>query len=149
MSEPLKHHKELQMTTPTTKREQLTADLESNLPHFTGTESYTNLRYPWLRSRFLLTEGAKYLAETAKAFWLMDAIASHQTNTKVAEEPFQVWKLAVDEKKQATLTCTDGNETVLVRQEIPLTDFPLSEITLYAEQSDYLAGRVMMLTSEY
>jgi len=137
------------MTTPTTKQDQLTADLEANLPHFTGTESYTNLRYPWLRSRFLLTEGAKYLAETAKAFWLMDAIASHQTNKKVAAEPFQVWKLAVDEKKQATLTCTDGNEAVMVCQEIPYSDFPLAEITLYAEQSDYLAGRVVMLTSEY
>ena len=139
------------MTTPTalTKAEQLAAELEVNLPHFTGTESYTNLRYPWLRSRFLLTEGTKYLAETAKAFWLMDAIASHQTNKQVAAEPFQVWKLTVNEQKQAALVCTDGNETVLVRQEIPYSDFPLSEITLYAEQSDYLAGRVVMLTSEY
>ncbi len=134
------------MTTPTTT---LKEQLEANLPHFTGTESYTNLRYPWLKSRFLLTDGTKYLAETAKAFWLMDAIASHQTNKQVAAEPFQVWKLAVNEQKQATLTCTDGNEAVLVRQEIPLTDFPLSGITLYAEQSDYLVGRVVMLTSEY
>lgn len=139
------------MTTPTplTKAEQLAAELEANLPHFTGTESYTNLRYPWLRSRFLLTDGAKYLAETAKAFWLMDAIASHQTNKKVAAEPFQIWKLVVDEKQQATLTCTDGNENVLARQVIPYTDFPLNEITLYAEQSEYLTGRVVMLTSEY
>lgn len=79
----------------------------------------------------------------------MDAIASHQTNKKVAAEPFQVWKLTVNEQKQAALVCTDGNETVLVSQEIPYSDFPLSEITLYAEQSDYLAGRVVMLTSEY
>jgi hypothetical protein len=135
--------------TPLTKAEQLAAELEANLPHFTGTESYTNLRYPWLRSRFLLTDGAKYLAETAKAFWLMDAIASHQTNKQVAAEPFQVWKLTVNEQKQATLTCTDGNEAVLVRQEIPYADFPLAKITLYAEQSDYLAGQVVMLTSEY
>jgi hypothetical protein len=135
------------MTTLT--KEQLAAELEANLPHFTGTQSYTNLRYPWLRSRFLLTDGAKYLAETAKAFWLMDAIASHQTNKLVAAEPFQYWKLAVNEKNQATLTCTDGNENALVRQDIPYSDFPLSEITLYAEQSDYLAGLVLMLPSEY
>jgi len=134
------------MTTPTTT---LKEQLEANLPHFTGTESYTNLRYPWLRSRFLLTDGARYLAETAKAFWLMDAIASHQTNQQVAAEPFQVWKLVVNEKHQATLVCTDGNEHLLAQQEIPHTDFPISEIILYAEQSDYLAGRVVMLTSEY
>ena len=136
------------MTTPTTQQN-LAAELEANLSHFTGTVSYTNLRYPWLRSRFLLTDGAKYLAETAKAFWLMDAIASHQTNQQVAAEPFQVWKLTVNEQKQVALVCTDGNETVLVRQEIPYSDFPLSEITLYAEQSEYLAGRVVMLASEY
>ncbi len=128
------------MTTPATTRK---------LPHFTGTENYTNLRYPWLRSRFLLTDGAKYLAETAQAFWLMDAIASHQTNRKVAAEPFQIWKLSVNPQKQATLMCTDGNETVLVRQEIPYSDFPLAEITLYVEQSETLAGRVVMLPSEY
>ena len=137
------------MTTPT-KQNQLAADLEANLPHFTGTESYTNLRYPWLRGqKFLLTDGTKYLAETAKAFWLMDAIASHQTNRQVAAEPFQVWELTVNEKREAVLTCTDGNKTILVRQEIPATDFPLEKITLYAEQSDYLGGRVVMLTSEY
>ncbi len=135
------------MTTPTTTT--LKEQLEANLPHFTGTESYTNLRYPWLKSRFLLTDGTRYLAETAQAFWLMDAIASHQAAKKVASEPFQVWKLSVNEKQQAMLTCTDGNENILAQQEIPYTSFPLAEITLYAEQSDYLGGRVVMLTSEY
>ena len=124
-------------------------ELATELAHFTGTESYTNLRYPWLRTKFLLTDGTKYLAEQAKAFWLMDAIASHQTNQKVAAEPFQVWELTVSPAQQAILTCTDGNKTELVRQEIPATDFPLEKITLYAEQSDYLGGLVVMLTSEY
>jgi hypothetical protein len=134
-----------QTTDPTT----LAAELEAELAHFTGTETYTNLPYPWLRSKFLLTEGAKHLAEKAKAFWLMDAIASYQTNKLVAAEPFQVWILTVNDKHQAILTCTDGNETVLARQEIPCTDFPLQSITLYASQDEYLGGRVIMLTSEY
>ncbi len=125
------------------------AQLEAELAHFTGTESYTNLRYPWLRKRFLLTEGTKYLSETAKAYWLMDAIASHQTNKQVATEVFQVWSLEVNEKHAAALACTDGNNHTLVRQEIPYTDFPLSSITLYAAQDDYLGGLVVMLTSEY
>jgi len=130
----------------TTDQQNLAADLA----HFTGTESYTNLRYPWLRgAKFLLTDGAKFLAEQAKAFWLMDAIASHQINKQVAAEPFQVWTLSVNEKHAAILICTDGNNTELVRQDIPSTDFPLSSITLYASQDDYLGGRVVMLTSEY
>ena len=124
--------------------------LAADLAHFTGTDTYTNLRYPWLRgAKFLLTDGTKYLAEQAKAFWLMDAIASHQINKKVAAEPFQVWTLSVNEKHEAILTCTDGNKTELVRQDIPGTDFPLACITLYASQDDYLGGRVVMLTSEY
>jgi hypothetical protein len=127
----------------------LAAELESELAHFTGTESYTNLPYPWLRQRFLLTEGAKYLADQAKAYWLMDAIASHQTNKKMAAEIFQVWTLSVNEKHEAVLACTDGNEKQLASQSIPYTDFPLKSITLYAEQSDFLGGRVVMLTSEY
>lgn len=134
-----------QTTDPTT----LAAELESELAHFTGTETYTNLRYPWLRSRFLLTEGAKHLAEKAKAFWLMDAIASHQINKKVASESFQVWELTVNEKREAILTCTDGNQHTLAHQEIPATDFPIKSITLYAAQDDCLGGRVVMLTSEY
>jgi hypothetical protein len=134
-----------QATDPTT----LASELESELALFNGTETYTNLAYPWLRAKFLLTDGTKHLAEKAKAFWLMDAIASHQINKKVSGEPFQVWELTVDAKRKAILTCTDGNETILARQEIPYTDFPLEHITLYAAQDDTLGGWVIMLTSEY
>jgi hypothetical protein len=134
--------------TPTTSTD-LAAQLESELAGFTGTESYTNLRYPWLRKSFLLTDGAKHLAEKAKAYWLMDAIASHQTNKAVAAEEFQFWKLTVNERCEAVLTCTDGNNKQLVRQDIPLTDFPLNSITLYAALDECLVGLVVMLTSEY
>lgn len=127
----------------------LAAQLESELAGFIGTESYTNLRYPWLGKRFLLTDGAKYLAEKAKAYWLMDAIASHQTNKAVAIEEFQFWTLTVGEKREAILTCTDGNDKQLVCQEIPFTDFPLNTITLYAALDECLGGLVVMLTSEY
>ena len=123
--------------------------LEMELAHFTGTESYTNLRYPWLRKRFLLTDGTKHLAEKAKAYWLMDAIASHQTNKQVVAEEFQFWMLTVNDKQAAVLTCTDGNNKELVRQEISYTDFPLNSISLYAALDECLGGLVVMLTSEY
>lgn len=135
--------------TQTTNPTALAAQLEAELAHFTGTESYTNLRYPWMRKRFLLTEGAKHLTDKAQAYWLMDALASHQTNKVVAAEVFQVWQLTVDEKRAAVLTCTGDNNKELARQEIPFTSFPLSSITLYAAQDDYLGGLVVMLTSEY
>ena len=132
-----------------TQLEQLTQELLSTLPGFTGTEGYTRLRYPFMKTVLLLTDGAKYLADTAKAYWLMDAIASYQIYPAVSTEPFQVWKLVVKEDRKATLTCTDGNFNALSKMEIEYTDFPLPEITLYAEQSDYLGGCVIMLTSEY
>jgi hypothetical protein len=138
-------------------KQALAAELVADLPHFTGTESYTNLRYPWLRKKFMLTDGANHLAEKAKAFWLMDAIASHQPNKKVAREPFQVWELVVSADCKAVLTCvvpapfggTDGDEHILVRQEILYSDFPLENISLYVSQDDELGGLVVMLTSEY
>ena len=123
--------------------------LEMELAHFTGTESYTNLRYPWLRKHFLLTDGTKHLAEKAKAYWLMDAIASHQTNKQVVAEEFQFWTLTLNDKQAAVLTCTDGNNKELVRQEISYTDFPLNSISLYAALDECLGGLVVMLTSEY
>lgn len=132
------------------RKAKLAAELEANLPQYTGTESYTNLRYSWLNGkRFLLTDGAKYLAEKAGAFWLMDAIASHQMYWEVAAESMQFWKLAVDEDAKAILTCDDGNGKILVTQEIPYADFPLAEIKLYVQESEYLAGLVVMLPSEY
>lgn len=131
------------------QREQLAEELTSSLPHFIGTESYTRLPYPWLNTNLLLTDGAKYLAETAGAFWLMDAIAFHQITPAVSCEPFQVWKLTVNVSGKSVLSCTDGNQNTLTNMVIDYTDFPLPEISLYAEQSDYLGGRVVMLPSEY
>ncbi|MFM7008029.1 MAG: DUF6876 family protein, partial [Betaproteobacteria bacterium] len=44
----------------------------TQLTQFTGTE-----RYHRLNRKCLLTDGTKYLAEAAGAFWLMDAAASY------------------------------------------------------------------------
>ena len=44
----------------------------ADLAQFTGTE-----RYYRLNRKCLLTDGTKYLAEAAGAFWLMDAAASY------------------------------------------------------------------------
>jgi len=151
------------------KRNKLAEELESNLPHFTGTEEYHRIRYPWLRKDFLITDGAKYLADKAAAYWLIDIIASYQLNKKVATEGFQTWMLYVNHGEaayeqplptciptwkqsarvnEALVTCDDGNKHILVTQEIPSTDFPLDEIQLYVTNNDY-NGIVVMLPSEY
>jgi len=54
-----------------------------------------------------------------------------------------VWKLSIRDDRTATLTCDDGNGTVVYRQELGYTDFPLPEITLY------FTDNVILLPSEY
>src|SRR3990167_5297686 len=65
-------------------------ELESELLSFSGTEN-------WYRHPFgiVYTDGVQFLAEQAQAYWLIDAIASHQHTAKVRREPFQVWTLQV------------------------------------------------------
>ena len=76
----------------------------------------------------------------------MDAIASYFP--KLRSHPFQVWTLKVNkENRSCVLSATDGNNNILVGQEIAFTNFP-DDITLYA--ADNGDGYwVIMLTSEY
>jgi hypothetical protein len=57
----------------------------------------------------------------------------------VAAEEFQVWVLKVKEDRTATLTCGDGNDNTVYTKEIPFTDFPAVEVTLwFANNTIYL-----------
>jgi hypothetical protein len=116
-------------------------EIEDGLPNFIGSENF----YRHI-GHVILTDGAKWLAENAGAYWLMDAIASYQGYARVRSEPFQVWRLKVKDQS-AVLTCDDGNDNILVTQRIAYTDFPLPEVKLYAALGD---GRlVVMLPQEY
>ncbi|MBW4431048.1 MAG: hypothetical protein KME28_04745 [Pelatocladus maniniholoensis HA4357-MV3] len=97
----------------------------------------------WLGIGF--TEGVKYLADAAEAYWLIDSIASHQTkrflsNTKL--QNFQIWLLSVKEKS-GTLICEWDTGKEVLRQEIEYTDFPINSIKVY------LISKVLMLPTEY
>jgi Family of unknown function (DUF6876) len=115
-----------------------------NLGQFCGTTGWYKLGGVF--RNWVLTDGTQYLAETYKAFWLMDAIASYYS--KLHKHPFQVWTLKVDkEKGSAVLSASNGNNKSLARQEIAYTNFP-DDITLYA--ADNGEGYwVILLTSEY
>ena len=119
-------------------------NLEQELRQFTGTEAYT--RWSPLFRSFVLTDGALYLAEQAKCFWLMDAVASHRGSYK--DEAFVVAKL---QRATATngwvLRLEDGNDGLLADQLIEFSDFPLDEITLYVEYDG--TNHVILLPSEH
>jgi len=99
------------------------------LAQFTGTEHW--YRHA-LDRKVLFTDGAKYVADRASAYWLLDEIALIQHYDKhISVEGFQVWKLSVNIDMTATLTCEDGNDHVVYIKNIPFTDFPREGITLW------------------
>ena len=106
---------------------------KADLDNFTGSEHW--YRHA-LNPKVLFTDGAKYVADTAGAYWLLDEIALIQPYDKrVAAEEFQVWTLEVRPDHTATLTCGDGNDNVVYTKQLTFTDFPLESITLYFENN--------------
>src|SRR5690606_36125280 len=71
---------------PETPRPLAPHELQARLQRFTGSETF----YTHFTGRLIYTEGVQYLAEHAGAYWLIDAIASWQTEPKVRAAPFQV-----------------------------------------------------------
>lgn len=118
--------------------------IKAGLRNFTGTGQW----YRWspLFRNILLTDGSKYVADECGAYWLMDAIASHQIDPKAAREEFQVWTFK--RGTPSTLTMTDGDsDAPVIQQEIGYTDFPLEEIQLWVEADP--SGKVILLPSEH
>ena len=117
-------------------------EILNDLQNFTGTDGYT--RWSPIFKNFLLTDGAKYLAESADAYWLVDLFASHLPAYK--DEGFAVLYLKVKGGK-AVAQIEDGNGKVLKKQKIEYTDFPLDQIVLYCVPQD--DNFVILLPSEY
>lgn len=115
-----------------------------DLAHFWGTENYYGFS-PLLFPKLYLTDGTKYLAENAGAYWLMDLIGSYLPRIKKAG--FGSVKLVV-RAEEARVTIDDGNGNVIAKQRIGYTDFPLGDITLYVTQEENDSW-IIMLTSEY
>ena len=92
----------------------------------------------------LFTDGAKYVADVAGAYWLLDEIVLAQRYVKkVSAEAFQLWKLTVKDDRTATLACENGNCQKVFSKKIEFTDFPLDEISLY------FTNNTILLPSEY
>jgi hypothetical protein len=112
----------------------------ADLRQFTGSEHW--YRHGLVRS-VLFTDGAKYVADTAGAYWLLDEIALAQKFEKAVQgEEFQIWKLTVKDSA-ATLTCGDGNDRIVFSKPIEFTDFPGDGVTFY------YCNNTILLPSEY
>ena len=119
----------------------MTTELQSALAQFIGTEKYYRF-YP----KVVLTDGTKYLADTAGCYWLMDLYASHLASVDPNVESFTCLKL-IKRGSSAEIVIEDGNTLALAKQHIEYTDFPLENFMFYAVWSGEFW--VLMLRSEY
>lgn len=110
---------------------------KNQLAHFIGTERYHRSTFGKLH----LTDGVFYIYQNGAA-WLVDLIESYQRG-KVQNTPFQMWELQKTGTMAVITMKEDSNEPVMVKQEIPYTDFPIDYFKLY------VIDGVCLLTSEY
>ena len=112
----------------------------ADINQFTGTEQW--FRHP-LNRDVLFTEGTRYVADEAGAYWLLDEIALAQLSVpSVRATAFQVWTLDV-QGSSATLRCEDGNNVSVHAKRISFTDFPACGVTLW------FTDNVILLPGEY
>lgn len=118
----------------------LANDFYAVLNTFIGTTEYHR---HWSGMRF--TDGVKYLADAANAYWLLDVVASWQQKALLdpALQEFQLWELFVRPDRTAAVVCSRDSEDEAFRQEIEYSDFPLEYAKLYVE------GGVILLPSEH
>ena len=122
----------------------MTAQWAKQLTQFSGTENYYRIM-----PNVLMTDGAKFVADKAGAYWLMTAIASYLPDF-TNKETFIVANLTVTRTATACtalLKLDDGNDNLLAEQFIEYTDFELDEFKLYACYNGNVW--VIMLPKEY
>ena len=112
----------------------------ATVAQFTSTAQY------WRVARqFVITDGVKYLAESAACFWVIDAAISHLLEIGTCD-----WFVLVRTEvsgSSAVIIYEDGNGSEHARQEIAYTDLPLSSVRLFAVWDS--ERWVIMLPSEY
>lgn len=121
-------------------------DLINALGQFIGTETYH--RYSALFRHILLTDGVKFLADEAGAYWLMDVIGSHLSSVP-RDQGFVVCRYAGTPNGSGLFSLTNDipARNTYATQSVTYSDFPLDEIVMYAARHG--AGWVVMLRSEY
>ena len=116
-------------------------DLKSQLKQFSGTYEWFTL--PFVKG-FLYTEGVKYFAEKAGAYWLITDTALF-FGKKVVKTGFATLK-AISKDGKVNLILEDEG-VKLGSKEYPLSDLPEGEWEFFLQ----FDGRhlIMMLPSEY
>lgn len=120
------------------------AELQAFIDGANGFETH----YRHALSGLTYSEGVKYIAENAGAYWLIDVVLIASKFEKLQQkcQGLEFWTLNVTDSV-GELACTDGGmdgeeAKVVYSEQIPYTDFPLAKITLY------LDGGILCLPGE-
>ena len=118
-------------------------DLNDEFSQFTGTQHY----YSHFTKLCVFTDGVKSMADKYSAYWLIDVIASYQTQPAVKSQPFQIWTISSENGKALVEMRPDTDRPVMASQHIPLTDFPDGTLKMYfIDDGSY---KVLLLPGEY
>ena len=119
------------------------------LAQFTGTTQYFN---HWTKS-LVYTDGVQYVGANGD-YWIIDLIASYQSEKFIKDNPFQAWKVKpeivhIDGHSTDGFSAvnTDGNNKELIRQVGEYTDLDV-DIEFYLIADPHHKA-VLILTSEY
>ena len=117
------------------KVKQTSKELKANLEQFYGTEHYFTI--PLVKYKY--TDGVKYFAEEAGAYWLLQEI--NNMTAKINEYFFNI--RVISKNNKADIIIDDGNGKVLDKKHIGFTDLPEGEWRFF------LTDNVLMIPSEY
>lgn len=113
---------------------------EQALEQFSGT---TNYHLHWT-GKLSFTDGVRFLLEEANAYWLIDAIASYQNDSRILNDEMlrdlQFWKLRVRQNKGVLICSADSGIQPAIVQYIEYTDFPLEKVSIWVERSGFMEG---------
>jgi hypothetical protein len=110
----------------------------NDLAQFTGTEQHYFLpMFPAMK----YTDGVKYFAERAGAYWFVEFVAMHYYPMSKRED-FMVIEMRVA-SNMARIIVTDGDERQLAAKLIDFTDCPDGVWKFYME------GGVLLVPSEH
>lgn len=130
---------------------ELAARIKQGMANYYGTEAYHRTIIPTV----VATDGMMYLAKEAKAYWLLDLVASWFLKARTKSFPFQVWRLKLNEEgsgcQVSAWSDTPDKSEHILHQDIEYTDFPIPELEWYVTKGcvgDQPAF-VIMLKSEY
>ena len=80
------------------------------------------------------------MAHRCEASWLIDQIAAHYNTLQMKNaiaadsrlETLQFWQLDCEDNSGVLTATADSGEKPFISQEIPFSDFPLSQVNIWA-----------------